>query len=230
MSEMCERDGEAQYAVIVEEAKRRGHQRMGYMSSWAYLDDPKRLVFLLARYKFVSKMIDGATNVLEVGCADGFGTRVVAQVVPKLTAVDFDAEFIEDAINVADHRYPVTFLRHDMLAGPVPGSFDAAYCLDVLEHIAIESEDAFIGNIAASLTENGLLIVGSPSLESQDYASVLSKLGHVNCKTQADLKTTMLRHFRNVFMFGMNDEVVHTGYAKMAHYRLALCCGPLNRL
>jgi len=23
----------------------------------------------------------------------------------------------------------------------------------------------------------------------------------------------------------MNDEVVHTGYHKMAHYLLALCCG-----
>jgi hypothetical protein len=26
-------------------------------------------------------------------------------------------------------------------------------------------------------------------------------------------------------MFSMNDEVVHTGYAAMSHYNLALCCG-----
>jgi hypothetical protein len=25
-------------------------------------------------------------------------------------------------------------------------------------------------------------------------------------------------------MFSMNDEVVHTGYHKMAHYLFALCC------
>lgn len=35
----------------------------------------------------------------------------------------------------------------------------------------------------------------------------------------------MLPHFHNVFMFSMNDEVVHTGYGKMSHYNIALCCG-----
>ncbi len=29
--------------------------------------------------------------------------------------------------------------------------------------------------------------------------------------------------FHAVFMFSMNDEVVHTGYYKMAHYILAVC-------
>ena len=28
-----------------------------------------------------------------------------------------------------------------------------------------------------------------------------------------------------VFMFSMNDEVVHTGYHKMAHYLFGLCTG-----
>ena len=34
----------------------------------------------------------------------------------------------------------------------------------------------------------------------------------------------MQRHFHNVFLFSMNDEVVHTGFSPMAHYLLALCC------
>jgi protein-L-isoaspartate O-methyltransferase len=74
------------------------------MSSWAYLDDPKRLAFMMARYKFVAKMLDGLSHVLEVGCGDGFGTRVVAQAVQKVTAIDFDPEFIEDALAVVGHE------------------------------------------------------------------------------------------------------------------------------
>ena len=27
-------------------------------------------------------------------------------------------------------------------------------------------------------------------------------------------------------MFGMNDEIIHTGYLPMAHYLMALCAGP----
>ena len=34
----------------------------------------------------------------------------------------------------------------------------------------------------------------------------------------------MERYFNNVFMFSMNDEVVHTGFHKMAHYIFAVGC------
>jgi hypothetical protein len=35
----------------------------------------------------------------------------------------------------------------------------------------------------------------------------------------------MERHFRTVFIFSMNDEVVHTGFSPMAHYLLAVAVG-----
>jgi len=115
----------------------------------------------------------------------------------------------------------------DFLTGPVPpGRFDAVYSLDVFEHIPAEREDQFIENVARSLTPNGAAIIGSPSLQSQAYASEGSKAGHVNCKDGRDYRRAMEHHFANVFLFSMNDEVVHTGFAPMAHYLLALCAGP----
>jgi hypothetical protein len=39
------------------------------------------------------------------------------------------------------------------------------------------------------------------------------------------LKRLMLQHFHDVFMFSMNDEVVHTGFHALAHYLFALCVG-----
>jgi hypothetical protein len=36
----------------------------------------------------------------------------------------------------------------------------------------------------------------------------------------------MQRYFKHVFMFSMNDEVVHTGFFPMAHYLFALCAEP----
>jgi predicted O-methyltransferase YrrM len=91
------RIGEQQYEELIAEGRRRGPERMGFMTSWAWTDDPKRLVFMLSRYKFVAKMFEGTGKVLEVGCGDGFGARVVAQSVGHLTAVDFDPELIESA-------------------------------------------------------------------------------------------------------------------------------------
>ena len=67
------------------------------------------------------------------------------------------------------------------------------------------------------------MLTGMPSLESQTYASPQSKKGHVNCKSGNEFKQLFKKYFHNVFLFSMNDEVVHTGYNKMAHYLMLLC-------
>jgi len=46
----------------------------------------------------------------------------------------------------------------------------------------------------------------------------------VNCKDAPGLRQLMSQVFHNVFIFSMNDEVVHTGFYPMAHYLWALCC------
>ena len=77
-------------------------------------------------------------------------------------------------------------------------------------------------NISKSLKTNGSLIIGMPTLESQKYASKGSKLGHINCKSKNELKSILSKFFNNVYMFSMNDEVLHTGYDKMSHYIFGL--------
>jgi 2-polyprenyl-3-methyl-5-hydroxy-6-metoxy-1,4-benzoquinol methylase len=221
--------GEPHYRKLMEVLRERGVERLGLMTGWAWQDDPRHLLFTLSRYKFVAKMLSGKESVLEVGCSDAFATRIVAQEVKRVVAVDFDAEFIDDARERVSERWKVEMRLHDIMQKPVEGPFDAAYAMDVLEHIPPEQENVFIANICASLNKAGVLIVGTPSLESQVFASPQSKDGHVNCKTGADLKATLAGYFDNVFMFSMNDEVVHTGYQKMSHYLIALCCGPKTR-
>ncbi len=223
---MIETTREPQYGNCLEIRDEKGQARLGLMSNQTWHDDPKRLTFVLARYKFVSKMFGGCASVLEVGCADAFGTRIVQQAVGHVTAVDFDPIFVQDVRDRMDPKWPLTVLAHDALEGPVPGPFDGAYALDVLEHIPADREDRFVANLAASLGEEGSAIVGMPSIQSQSYASPPSRAGHVNCKDAQGLKRTLLRHFRHVFIFSMNDEVVHTGFSPMAQYLLALACGP----
>jgi len=218
--------GEPQYQEAFDLMESIGQsQNMGLYTSWSYHDDPRRVAFMLSRYKFVAKMLEGAENALEVGCSDGFASRIVRQTVGRITAVDFDPRSIASAQATVSSRWPITFRLHDMLNGPVEGPFDAIYSLDTLEHIAEADEDRFIRNMIAPLTARGVTIIGMPSLQSQAYASAHSRIGHVNCKDQRDLKRLMQRYFDNVFMFAMNDEVVHTGHHAMAHYILAMCCG-----
>ena len=220
---MDEKTREPQYALLFKVKEKHGVARLGIMANESWNQDPKRTLFTLARYKFVARMLSGRERVLEVGCADAFGTRIVQQAVSKVTAVDFDPIFIADVNERMNPHWPFEAFVHDMLADSVPGKFDAAYALDVLEHIAAHDEHRFIANTVRSLTPEGVAIFGMPSLESQTYASPQSKAGHVNCKSGEELKATLEHHFHSVFIFSMNDEVVHTGFYPMAHYLLALC-------
>ncbi len=217
---------EPQYNVSLDYLKQHGQEKLGLMLNQAWYDDPRRLTFTFARYKFVSKMLSGCKNVLEAGCGDAFASRIVQQEVENLTVTDFDPLFIDDIQSrmLPQWRFKDCF-THDLInGGPIAGQYDGIYALDVLEHIEPENEKIFLKNLITPLTKDGTLIIGMPSLESQTYASPISKAGHVNCQSMPTLKTTMKNFFHNVYMFSMNDEVLHTGYHKMAHYLFALCC------
>ena len=222
---MTARTVEAQYDGHVELKLNQGLTKLGIEKNANWHSDPRRLVFALSRYKFVSKMLSGKGKVLEVGCGDAFPTRILLQEVGSVHGIDIDPIFIEDALGRMDPEWPFTCSVHDITSGPLQERFDAAFSLDVLEHIPSDLEDLFYQNIIASLARDGVLIVGMPSLESQVYASPLSKIGHINCKTGPELKKLSLKYFENVFIFSMNDEVVHTGYHPMSQYIFAICVG-----
>lgn len=54
-------------------------------------------MFVLIRNKSLPKILNRKGEVLEVGCCDAFGTRMVQQHVAAVTAVDFAPLFVKDA-------------------------------------------------------------------------------------------------------------------------------------
>lgn len=182
-------------------------ERLGVHTSYGWEADPKRLVFTASRYKFVAKLLEGKGRVLEVGCGDGFFSRIVRQHVETLHAVDVNRKYIGSLYrnHPKGSKWRIWANDWDIMSSPLSG-FDAVYCLDVFEHI--KDEETLLRNLAGCAP---VCVVGAPSLESQAYASEISKSEHVNCKTKEGLRAAMQKHFKQVFMFGMNDEVVHTG-------------------
>ena len=217
---------EPQYNDCLEVLKKQGLTKLGIMSNQVWHDDPRRLVFMLSRYKFVSKMLSGRKKVAEIGCGDAFGSRIVLQEVEELHVYDIDPVFVEDIKHRGEEKWPLKAGIHDILSGPFAERYDAIYSLDVIEHIEKEKEHLYINHIKQSLASHGVAIIGAPTLESQSYASLQSKIGHINCKSGSDFKRFFEKYFHQVFIFSMNDEVVHTGFYPMAHYLFALCAEP----
>src|SRR5688572_29137348 len=95
---------EKQYNRTVDLKEQYGLTPLGLMTNQVWHDDPRRLTFLLSRYKFFSKMLSGKKFVGELGCGDAFGTRLVMQEIPRVIAYDFDPLFIDD---IKERRHPV---------------------------------------------------------------------------------------------------------------------------
>lgn len=214
---------EPQYNDCLDLKDKIGLTPLGLMTNQVWHDDPRRLTFVLSRYKFVAKMLSGLEMVAELGCGDAFGTRIVLQEVEQVAVYDFDPIFINDIRSRENEEWPLEACVHNILNGPLPQRYNAIYSLDVFEHINKVDEKTFLTNLRDSLESDGILIIGTPSIESQNYASPQSKIGHVNCKNGQELKDLLKEYFHSVFVFSMNDEVVHTGFYPLAHYLFALC-------
>ena len=104
------RTKEPQYEILLDLKKRKGINKLGLMMNEVWDGDPRRLAFVLSRYKFIAKMLEGTENVLEVGCGDAWPARIVKQTVKKLTVSDFDPIFIEDAKRRDDPNWPIFYL------------------------------------------------------------------------------------------------------------------------
>jgi hypothetical protein len=139
----------------------------------------------------------------------------VAQTAAELDFCDIDPNFIEEC----RLRNPLndSFL-HDFCESEYPKRYDVIYCLDVIEHIPKNMTTNFITNIYNTLNDGGTLILGTPSLESQAWASEESRKGHINCRSQDEWRQQLQRPFKRTFCFSMNDEVLHTGFGPMSHY------------
>jgi len=190
------------------------------------MNSPRHLLFTLSRYKFAAKMLPYNTRckVLEVGCSEGIGSLLLAETGNEVTAVDMDKEAISCA-NRTIKKNNITYKNADILKTNL-GKFDAVVSLDVIEHIEMADEPLFLNAIVDHLTPNGMCIIGTPNDAATQYASKASQIGHVNMYTADRLVTTLQRHFHHVFQFGVNDEIVHTGFAPMSHYLMAIGCSP----
>jgi 2-polyprenyl-3-methyl-5-hydroxy-6-metoxy-1,4-benzoquinol methylase len=201
-----------------------GDRRTSFSDHWSFnfRNDPKRMGFVLSRYKFSAKMACRKGKILELGCSSGIGAPILAEKAESYTGVDLE----EQALVTAQCTFspPKFTFIHDDFMGKSFGRFDAVVSLDVVEHILPEYETLYFDTILQNLGDEGICVVGTPNITASPYASEYSKMGHVNLYSQERLVDVMRNYFHQVFPFGMNDEIMHTGYAPMAHYLLCVGC------
>ena len=208
---------------------------MGPNNTDRYIFDPKRLCFFLSRYKFAAKMLKRCKSIVDVGCGDGMGTAMYLADTraTRVVGADFDEKLIAHATDVLHpalgQAFPgkaagLKFRCVDILNDDINfGTFEGLSSLDVIEHIEEKLAADYISRLAGLLADKGVAIIGTPNDAARIYASKESEIGHINNYDAARLQESLEEYFGRVFMFSMNDEVVHAGFDKMAHYLIAVC-------
>lgn len=202
---------------------------LGLYYSSMFVQQSRHVLFTLSRYKFVCQLMRyrDRVKVLELGCQEAMGSLLLAQNtrLEGYTGIDFD----HNAITWNQAHFPsnFVFIEEDFFkCSNIDGApFDLVFSLDVIEHIDKKNEDQFCRVMCNNLKNDGVVVVGTPSIYMSPYACEESKIGHVNLFDQKRLYKLMSRYFNNVFIFNMNDEVVHTGFDQMSCYMFAVCTG-----
>jgi len=176
------------------------------------------LLRTMARYKFVANLV-GEKSVLDVGCGEGIGTWLLSKYSSVIHGIDTD----RDAIDYANKNLKgkISFQESDFLNSNHSG-YDVAVAIDIIEHIERRDEDKFMEKICDSIIDTGFCIIGTPNGNMKKYESPEAKAGHINMYNHQRLEELMKKYFDNVFIFGMNDEVVYTGFKPMCQYLMAI--------
>lgn len=210
--------------------------RLGPNTAHRYLFDPKRLAFFLSRYKFAARMLHDCTTIADIGSGDGFGLLTFCNNphVTQIHGYDFDEQLVDYAQHQLSRALALArpdavhpqFYHGDFLTMKVGQSYDGVVSLDVIEHIDPDRSQEFLGRIYEILMPCGIAVIGTPNEYAAQYGSPHSRLGHVNNYGPERLRAEMSMFFPITFLFSCNDEVVHTGFDKLAHYLIAVGVKP----
>jgi SAM-dependent methyltransferase len=111
----------------------------------------------MARWQRAARLLPEGGSVLDLGCAFGYGTAIVARR-HEVVGADASAAFVERA----RLRYRnIQFIQAPAEAVPFrDGSFDAVLLLDVIEHV--HREEPVLAEIARVLRPGGTLVLSAP--------------------------------------------------------------------
>ena len=101
--------------------------------------------------------------------------------------------------------------------------FDVVISMDVIEHFNKKKLGIVVDSYYNLLNSDGFAIIGTPNIASRPYASQRRLDTHEFEFTRDEFEKTLLKKFKNVFIFSMTDEVVSTSFPNMAWFFIAIC-------
>ncbi len=118
------------------------------------------------------------SEALEIGGGEGLLAEQLAEHVDSLLMVDLSKRALERAAARLDGKANVRLGRLDVVAEPLPGSFDLIVCSEVLVYVQVGELDAVRDKIVGGLRPGGsLLLVHSRSIHDDESGLEYKDIG-----------------------------------------------------
>lgn len=188
-------------------------------------ENPLDFFIILARYKFGTRFIKKNHKVIDVGCGHGLGSVFLSKYAKEITGVDLDKDLVETNNSNYKKIKNLQFKEFDLLKPSkfLVNKFDVVVSMDVIEHFKKQKLGTVVDSYYNLLNSDGFAIIGTPNIASRPYASQRRLDTHEFEFTRDEFEKTLLKKFKNVFIFSMTDEVVSTSFPNMAWFFIAIC-------
>lgn len=190
----------------------------------------KYLLYLrhLFGYKFAKENISKDSFILEVGCGEGYGTKLLSENVTKIIGLDVNKNIITHASNKYSSENCI-FKVYDGLKIPYEDdTFDAVVSLQVIEHI--QDDINYVSEVYRVLKKNGMFILTTPNrtYRLRPGQNPLNRF-HIREYYPHTLENVLKSKFSDIRIWGVrgNEEVQRI---EMERFKLGLIVSliPLN--
>ncbi|MBJ20275.1 MAG: hypothetical protein CL933_12770 [Deltaproteobacteria bacterium] len=160
-----------------------------------------------------------ARDVLELGSGTGYGTRTLAEALPRVVAIDRVAPL------AAGRESAARFLRADLEAIPLEDeAFDLVVSFQVIEHLADPTN--FLDALARPLRTDGVALLSTPNRTNSDGENPF----HLHEYEREELRTLLETRFESVEIRGVSarGEALRYHEERLRRIRRILRIDPLG--
>jgi len=134
-----------------------------YLNEYSAITNKSFLGSHQERYAFMASLISDSDIVLDVGCGEGFGTKILSEKAMKVFGVDYHPQVVEYAKKMyTDDSGKLVFKEGDCYRLDFEdGFFDMICAFDLIEHLT--DEDLFLEKLHRLLRKGGKLVLSTPN-------------------------------------------------------------------
>jgi SAM-dependent methyltransferase len=149
----------------------------------------------------LARQLSQHRSVLDVACGEGYGAAMLAGKAERVTGVDISVDAIRHARSRYGRQANLEFIAASCDRLPFPdASFDLAISFETIEHI--ETQQAFIAELARVLRPDGVLLLSSPNKRLYSDAHDYHNEFHVRELYRDELEELLRAAFPHRFWLG----------------------------